>query len=256
MGLLTEDNQQKIHDTSLVIAGCGVGSIIAISAVRLGFENLTLIDGDTIEISNTNRQGYTTKDVGKLKVSALASRLKQINPHVKIKKYPVFVDLKNAKKIASEGDIIIDSIDPDAGNVVIAFHREAHKQGKTVIQPTDVGWGAMVLVFSPESISYDKLIGISPNKDAKDISSEESFGAFVNYFVKVMPPYVQRIAMDVVENKLTHYPQPVTAAYTLASMTVLAAKRVALGLPVKLAPDYAMFDPNESLTPDDKKYTK
>ena len=43
MGLLTEEEQQKIDDKTLLIAGCGVGSLIAISAARLGFEKFVLL---------------------------------------------------------------------------------------------------------------------------------------------------------------------------------------------------------------------
>lgn len=249
LGLLTEEEQQKIDETTLLIAGCGVGSLIAISAARLGFEKFVLVDGDKVELSNINRQGYSSKDVGKFKVAALAHRIKQINPHAEIKKYPVFVDLKNAARLVHLADIIIDSIDPDAAQAVIAMHREAQKEHKTIIQPTDVGWGAMVQIFTPDSISYEKMIGLNPETPVEKISNEEAFGKFVQFFVKIMPDYVSKIAMEVAEGKRAHYPQPVSAAYILAAMTVMAAKRVANDEPVITAPDYVSFDPHECLKP-------
>lgn len=249
LGLLTEEEQQKIDDTTLLIAGCGVGSLITISAARLGFEKFVLIDGDKVELSNINRQGYSSHDVGKFKVNALAKRLRQINPHVQIKKYPVFVDLKNAARLVHKADIIIDSIDPDAAQAVIAMHRAAQKEHKTIIQPTDVGWGAMVQIFTPDSISYEKMIGLNPETPVEKISNEEAFGKFVQYFVKLMPDYVSKIAMEVAEGKRPHYPQPVSAAYILSAMTVMAAKRVANNEPIITAPDYISFDPNEVLKP-------
>jgi len=249
LGLLTEEEQQKIDDTTLLIAGCGVGSLIAISAARLGFEKFVLIDGDKVELSNINRQGYSSHDVGKFKVNALAKRLRQINPHVQIKKYPVFVDLGNAARLVHKADIIIDSIDPDAAQAVIAMHRVAQKEHKTIIQPTDVGWGAMVQIFTPDSISYEKMIGLDPETPVEKISNEEAFGKFVQYFVKLMPEYVSKIAMEVAEGKRPHYPQPVSAAYILSAMTVMAAKRVANNEPIITAPDYISFDPNEVLKP-------
>lgn len=249
LGLLTEEEQQKIDDTTLLIAGCGVGSLIAISAARLGFEKFVLVDGDKVELSNINRQGYSSHDVGKFKVNALTKRLRQINPHVEIKKYPVFVDLGNAARLVHKADIIIDSIDPDAAQAVIAMHRAAQKEHKTIIQPTDVGWGAMVQIFTPDSISYEKMIGLDPETPVEKISNEEAFGKFVQYFVKLMPEYVSKIAMEVAEGKRPHYPQPVSAAYILSAMTVMAAKRVANDEPIITAPDYVSFDPNEILKP-------
>lgn len=252
MGLLTMEEQQKIDDKRLLIAGCGVGSLIAISAARLGFEKFILIDGDTVELSNINRQGYSSKDVGKFKVNALAKRIKQINPHAEIKKYPVFVDLKNAKRLVHKADIIIDSIDPDAAIAVIAMHRAAQKEHKTIIQPTDVGWGAMLQIFTPESISYEKMIGLNPETPVEKVSNEEAFGKFIEFFVKLMPPYVTKIAMEVASGKRKHYPQPVSASYVLSAMTVMAAKRIACDQPVKVAPDYISFDPDTILDPNFK----
>lgn len=40
IGLLSESDQDKIDQTSLLIAGCGVGSQVALSAARIGFEKL------------------------------------------------------------------------------------------------------------------------------------------------------------------------------------------------------------------------
>lgn len=248
-GLLTEEQQQKIDDKTLLIAGCGVGSLIAIAAARLGFEKFVLVDGDVVELSNINRQGYTSKDVGKFKVNALAFRLKQINPHIQIKKYPVFVDLVNAKRLVHKADIIIDSIDPDAAQAVIGMHRAAQKEHKTIIQPTDVGWGAMLQIFTPESISYERMIGLDPKTPVEEISNQEAFGKFIEFFVKLMPPYVSKIAMEVAQGNRKHYPQPVSASYTLAAMTVMAAKRIACDQEVKVAPDYISFDPDTILDP-------
>lgn len=251
MGLLTEEDQRKIGEVTLLIAGCGVGSQIALSAARIGFSKFIIVDGDTIELSNTNRQGYSWRDVGKFKVDALSRKIKAINPHAKVRKFPVFIDIKNAAKIARKADIIVDSIDPDAAAAVIALHRAAQKKHISVIQPTDVGWGAMLQIFTPDSISYEKMIGLNPKTPLDKIDEKEAFGKFIDFFVKIMPPYVQELAMEVVEGKNAHYPQPVSAAYILSAMTILAAKRLACGQPVKTAPDYIIFDPDTILAPNE-----
>ncbi|OGD57148.1 hypothetical protein A2V71_01805 [Candidatus Berkelbacteria bacterium RBG_13_40_8] len=252
MGLLTEEEQKKIDEKTLLIAGCGVGSLVAINAARLGFEKFVLVDGDKVELSNINRQGFSSHDVGKFKVNALAKRIKQINPHAEIKKYPIFVDIKNAARLVHKADIIFDTIDPDAAQAVIAMHRAAQKEHKTIIQPTDIGWGASVQIFTPESISYEKMIGLNPSTPVEKVSNEEAFTKFIQYFMQHMPTYVQKVAMEVVEGKRPHYPQPVSAAYILSAMAVMAAKRVACGQPIKLAPDIVIFDPDTVLDPNQK----
>ncbi|WP_375379286.1 ThiF family adenylyltransferase [Chryseobacterium luquanense] len=51
----------------MILAGSGIGSNIAECALRFGFENLTIVDGDRVEFSNLNRQNYTYEDVSTYK---------------------------------------------------------------------------------------------------------------------------------------------------------------------------------------------
>jgi len=252
LGLLTEAEQEKIDETTLLVAGCGVGSLIAISAARLGFEKFILVDGDKVELSNINRQGYTSRDVGKFKVHALARRLKQINPHATIRKYPIFVDLNNAARFVHKADIIIDSIDPTSAQAEIALHRAAQREHKIIIQPSDIGWGAMVQIFTPDSISYEKMVGLDSEVPVEKVDNVEAFGKFMAHAIKYLPEYAQKIMIEIREGKRTNYPQPVSAAYTLSAMTVMAAKRIAIGEPVKVAPEYVVFDPDTILDPNEK----
>ena len=80
---------QKILDqlaaNNFCIVGCGaVGSIFAELLIRTGALNLTLIDGDTIELKNLNRLQFAEKDVGIKKTDALKKRLCDINRSAKI----------------------------------------------------------------------------------------------------------------------------------------------------------------------------
>ena len=81
---ISNDNQQKMKNCRLLIAGAGLGSVISECALRFGFENITIIDFDQVELSNLNRQNYVQNDIGKLKVEALVKRLKSINPNASI----------------------------------------------------------------------------------------------------------------------------------------------------------------------------
>lgn len=66
------------------IIGCGsVGSTIAENLVRCGVENITLWDFDTVSSHNVANQMFGHKDVGRLKVEALADILETINPDIR-----------------------------------------------------------------------------------------------------------------------------------------------------------------------------
>lgn len=76
---VSKANQSTIKNYRILSAGCGIGSNITECALRLGFENLTLIDGDKVELSNLNRQNYRQQDIGVDKTEALRDRLLSIN---------------------------------------------------------------------------------------------------------------------------------------------------------------------------------
>ena len=59
---IPEEDQQAIKPFRIILAGCGIGSNIAECLLRIGFENFTLIDGDTVEPTNLNRQNYLKSD--------------------------------------------------------------------------------------------------------------------------------------------------------------------------------------------------
>lgn len=246
IGLLTASEHKIISDTTVLIAGCGVGSQVALSAVRIGFEKFIIIDGDKVELSNLNRQGYSWRDVDRYKVDALAHKMKAINPHVQVKKYPVFLDTHNSPKLIRKADIIVDAIDPVAAIEIVSLHKEARKLNKPIILPLDIGWGAGAYVFDKDSISYEKLLGIDPDIPITTLQSEEVTQKFIQAYLNVSPNYVKELIDKVLKKDIKHYPQPVTATSILSSLVVILLKKIALKQKVKKAPNLIYFDPEIS----------
>jgi len=108
-------NLQKIHQAHITIVGIGgVGSWAAESLARSGVGKIKLIDLDDICITNTNRQIHAhTQSIGQMKVEAMATRLKTINPEIKIEESLAFYTEKNAEKLISpeKTNLVIDAID-------------------------------------------------------------------------------------------------------------------------------------------------
>ncbi len=77
---VSEEEQDKIRGTRILLGGAGIGSVIAECALRFGFEDIVIVDGDKVELSNLNRQNYVKTDIGKSKAECLAKRLLRINP--------------------------------------------------------------------------------------------------------------------------------------------------------------------------------
>ena len=101
---LSKREQEKIASYRVLLAGAGIGSNIAEALLRIGFESITLVDGDVVEESNLNRQNYTEEDIGQPKVEALKRRLLKINPEAHIVAIDSFIDTENVRDIVVDHD--------------------------------------------------------------------------------------------------------------------------------------------------------
>jgi len=105
----------KLSQSKVLVVGMGgVGSFAAEFIVRAGIGNITIIDGDTVEASNRNRQlpALATTE-GKYKVDIMQERLLAINPELNITGIKHFMtpdDMKNLL-LSHSFDYVIDAID-------------------------------------------------------------------------------------------------------------------------------------------------
>ncbi|KYC91161.1 hypothetical protein B4102_3811 [Heyndrickxia sporothermodurans] len=103
------DVQRKLMKIHITLIGCGgIGTVVLKNLIGLGFSTFMLIDYDSVNISNLNRQlYYSSKDVGLSKVRVLKKRILDFNPNISI-------DIRE-DKIGSSADFlrIIEKIDTD-----------------------------------------------------------------------------------------------------------------------------------------------
>ena len=105
--------QKKIIQSKILIIGVGgLGCPVAEFLVRAGVGLLGIVDSDNVDLSNIHRQGlYNISDLRKSKVSVAKSKLKKINPSVKINCYKMRLNKNNYQKIIKEYDYIVDGSD-------------------------------------------------------------------------------------------------------------------------------------------------
>lgn len=150
---ISDEDQKVIKDCKIIFGGAGIGSNIAESALRLGFENITIIDGDVVDESNLNRQNYTEQNVGQSKVVTLKKRLLEINPKANIKIHNLFLNESNMAKFLTGNDIAINALDFDT-NAPQQFDNECNKLKIPVIHPYNLGWAGMLTVIFVNSTNY------------------------------------------------------------------------------------------------------
>jgi len=108
-----EEGQEKLKRAKVFLAGAGgLGSVVSIYLVAAGIGTLRLVDYDKVEMSNLNRQVlYGDKDIGQLKVTMAAEKLRQLGGSSKIEALPEKINEDNAAQLVDGFDVIIDALD-------------------------------------------------------------------------------------------------------------------------------------------------
>jgi len=105
--------QKRIKATSVLCIGAGgLGSPIAMYLAAAGVGRLGLVDFDTVDFSNLQRQIiHGTEDVGRHKGESARDTLKSINPGVEVVLHSVRLSAENAMDIIRQYDIVVDGTD-------------------------------------------------------------------------------------------------------------------------------------------------
>ncbi|VVB62804.1 SAMP-activating enzyme E1 [uncultured archaeon] len=109
--LLGEDGQEKLKDAKVFIAGAGgLGSPISIYLAAAGIGKITLVDRDTVALSNLNRQIlHWEKDIDRKKAISAKEKLMEINQDIKIDAKSETITEDNASDLVADADLIIDA---------------------------------------------------------------------------------------------------------------------------------------------------
>ena len=115
------------HDRNhvLVVGLGGVGAYAAEMICRAGVGRMTIVDADTVQITNLNRQlPAMHSTLGMLKADVLEARFKDINPDLELKVLPVFLKDENIPDLldADEYDFIVDAIDTLSPKCYLIYH--------------------------------------------------------------------------------------------------------------------------------------
>jgi molybdopterin/thiamine biosynthesis adenylyltransferase len=101
------------HGHVLMLGVGGLGSCAAQALAMAGCGTLTLVDFDTVELGNLNRQLYSTGDIGTLKTEVTKRRLEATNPDVKVATMPIRLTGRDHMRS------ILDQVEPDIAVVAI-----------------------------------------------------------------------------------------------------------------------------------------
>ena len=114
IGLIGEEKLKENERKKILIIGvCGLGSYALEALIRNGFYDITIVDFDTIDLSNLNRQLITdSTNIGKYKVDEAKKRALLINPNINIQAINEKLNKENLRNLLNQNfDYIIDACD-------------------------------------------------------------------------------------------------------------------------------------------------
>jgi tRNA A37 threonylcarbamoyladenosine dehydratase len=129
--LIKENGIEKLQNANLLIVGLGgVGSFAAEFLARSGVGKMTIVDGDTVDITNINRQlPALHSTIGKSKVEVVADRLLDINPKLELVKINEFLSPEKMEEVidSQEFNYILDCIDSVTPKVTLLLMAKRRK---------------------------------------------------------------------------------------------------------------------------------
>lgn len=235
---IDENLQKKINKQKICFIGCGLGSKIAELAIRTGFSNITIADGDIAELSNLNRQFFNIKDIGKNKAKVTAEKLQQINPNSKIKVFDQFIKEKDIYKVIKDADFIINTV--DINSIYYKIVEEGQKEGASILLPFNIGYGGMLIIFNKNTPSLNQLVRIKENQN----DSEFLFNLLNKTPAISLPDYLvdnlDKIFKEI--SKKGYNPQMGIGSNITSSIVISSIIKIIIGQEVKLAPEPIYLD--------------
>ena len=120
--LLGTEKMDTLSNSHIMVFGVGgVGGYVVEALVRSGVGKISIIDNDTVNLSNLNRQIIALEStVGKLKVEVLKERILAINPNCTVNCYNEFITYDNIDNICFNGvDYVVDAVDTITAKIAI-----------------------------------------------------------------------------------------------------------------------------------------
>jgi len=145
------EGQSRLADASVVILGLGgLGSAASIYLAAAGVGHLVLVDFDTVDISNLQRQiVHTTADIGRLKVESARDRLIALNPDLELTLIDRVLTEPELADLMQGVNVVVDAT--DNFDTRFALNRASVQTRTPLVSAAAIRFEAQVSVFDPRS---------------------------------------------------------------------------------------------------------
>ncbi len=163
LGLVNVDEQSRLRQTRVGLPGLGgVGGAHLQALARMGIGAFHLADPDTFDVVNMNRQlGASMNTVGRSKAEVVGESLKTINPDAQVELFRDGINAQNIDAFLDGVDVVVDGLEFFRIETRRMLYRACRERGIPVVNAGPIGFGAAVLVFMPNAMSFDEYFRIN-----------------------------------------------------------------------------------------------
>lgn len=158
------EGQKKLKQASVLCVGAGgIGSPALLYLAAAGIGKLGIVDGDTVELSNLQRQIlYSSEDLGIKKASTAKTKLERLNPNISCMSYKFILDPRNILDVVGSYDIVLDGSDNFPTRFLV--NDACVKLAKPLVSASVLNFDGQLGIFNYEhSACYRCLYSTPPN---------------------------------------------------------------------------------------------
>lgn len=172
------EGQQGLLDSHALIVGAGgLGSPVALYLASAGVGQITLVDDDTVDLTNLQRQiMHTEARVGQPKVASAEAAIGALNPGVRVRTVAQRADEAQLTELAAAADIVLDCTDNFATRQ--ALNRSCVATGRPLVSGAAIGFDGQISVYDPRRAASPCYACVFPPTQAVEEARCATMGVF------------------------------------------------------------------------------
>lgn len=144
-----EGQQRLLASHALVIGAGGLGSPVALYLGTAGVGRITLVDNDTVDLTNLQRQiAHDMSRIGQPKVASAAKSIHEINPEITVVALQERADAQRLDALVAEADVVVDCCDNFATRH--AVNAACVKHGRPLVSGAAIGFDGQISVYDTQ----------------------------------------------------------------------------------------------------------
>ena len=172
-----EGQQKLLASHALIIGAGGLGSPVALYLGSAGVGHITVVDHDTVDATNLQRQiAHTLADVGQPKAQSIQQSIAAINPDVEVTVITQRADDERLNEWVQKADVVLDCTDNFATRH--AINRACVWHGKPLVSGAAIRFDGQVTVYDPRDAQSPCYACVFPETDTLEEAQCATMGVF------------------------------------------------------------------------------